>query len=198
MDIKLPTSQRDQLLLFACFAAFGAIFAFHRYVLTPRNAQLDTLALRVEKLTTQNDAARREVASGTAAAIREEADRYGRLLAVMRQLVPTANEVPALLDQISTAARRTGIELVNYQPLGTVQGPIFDTHKFRFTVSGSYHRIGQFLTSIGSLTRIMAPMNVSVSPSDRPVPPNRPRESSLDARFELQTYVAKTAPAGGT
>ena len=39
-----------------------------------------------------------------------EAEAFGRELSVLRRLVPTENEVPALLESISSAARRAGLD----------------------------------------------------------------------------------------
>jgi type IV pilus assembly protein PilO len=113
----------------------------------------------------------------------------------MRQLVPLANEVPTLLDQISTAARRTGLELGAVTPLGIIPGEIFDTHRYNMTVTGPYHRIADFLGNVGSLTRIVAPMNLSLRPSGRAAVRVGPREQRLDASFEVQTFVAKMGAA---
>jgi Tfp pilus assembly protein PilO len=119
---------------------------------------------------------------------------YGRMLVQMRQLVPASNEVPTLLDQISNAARQTGLEIGPITPLGIMPGEVFDTHRFRMGVTGPYHRIGKFLENVGSLTRIMAPMNLTLRQSARPGR-TRPGEHSLDAAFEIQTYVLRVAPA---
>ena len=67
----------------------------------------------------------------------------------MRQLVPTANEVPALLEQVSTAARQTGLDISGVTPLGVIPGDVFDTYRYRVGVTGSYHRISQFLNNVG-------------------------------------------------
>lgn len=194
MELKLPTSQRDQLMLIVCILAAASIYLFNMYVYEPKAAQLTALEARVDSLTTQNETARRDVARGTATQIREEAERYGRVLALMRQLVPTANEVPTLIEQISTAARRVGLELEDIRPLGTVRGDVFDTHKFNMSVSGPYHDIGSFFTGVGSMTRIVAPMNVNLTRAQSQSGMARD-ETRLEATFEIQTYVAK---AGGS
>ena len=190
MDIKLPTNQRDQLLLFACFAAVGAIVVFWMYVFTPKQVELTALQARIDSLTTQNETARRDVARGTATQIRDEAERYGRVLALMRQLVPTANEVPTLIEQISTTARRVGFDLQDIRPLGIVRGDVFDTHKYNLSLVGPYHDVASFLTGVGSMTRIVAPMNVSLVRNQAQGEADR-GEALLRATFEIQTYVAK-------
>lgn len=198
----LPSNQRDQIMVVVCVAALGLAGVYYQYLWSPKN---DTLALRqtrVDSLIASNEIARREMARGNAGLVREEADQYGRMLGQMRQLVPTANEVPALIDNISTAARRVGLDLGPMEPLGVVSGDVFDTHKWKMSVTGPYHRVAEFLTNVGNLTRIVAPMNVTLTPTTRQTVKGRPGEQLLDANFEIQTYVAKVAasavPATGT
>lgn len=198
----LPSNQRDQIMVIVCVAALGLAGVYYQYLWSPKNETLALLQTRVDSLTASNEIARREMARGNAGRLREEADEYGRMLVQMRQLVPTANEVPALIDNISTAARRVGLDLGPMEPLGVVSGDVFDTHKWKMSVTGPYHRVAEFLTNVGNLTRIVAPMNVTLVPTTRQTVQRRPGEQLLDANFEIQTYVAKVAapaaPATGT
>ena len=200
----LPSNQRDQIMVVVCILALGLAGAYYMYLWSPKNDELTTLQARVDTLLVQNEIAQRSVASGTAAKLRAEADEYGRMLGVMRQLVPVANEVPTLLDQVSTAARQAGLDIGDVTPLGVIGGDVFDTYRYKMGVTGSYHRIARFLSNVGSLTRIVAPMNLSLLPTARDTKTMRPRqnEAVLDASFEIQTYVAKTGatpvPATGT
>lgn len=189
----LPTNRRDQLMLVAVIGALGIGYLYYDFLWKPKTTELDLLRARIDTLEVQNEAARRDIARGTAGKVREEAEQLRRLLAVMRQLVPTANEVPALLEQVSTAARQAGLDISSVTPLGVVPGDVFDTYRYRVSVTGSYHRISQFLNNVGSLTRIVAPMNLQLSPTARSSVTRRSTEAALDANFEIQTYVAKTA-----
>lgn len=200
IELKMPTNQRDQGMLAVCVLAFIAIGAFWYFRYSPKSVELDTLRARVDTLVAQNESVRREIAKGTASRLKEEAEEYGRMLVLFRQLVPVANEVPTLLDQISTAARQVGLELGGVNPQGVIPGEIFDTYRYQVGVTGSYHRIAQFLNNIGSLTRIVAPMNLVLNPSAASGPRVRANEQLLNATFEIQTYVAKAAmpaPTGG-
>lgn len=198
----LPTNQRDQIMVIVCVLALGLAGVYYMYLWSPKNDELALVQTRIDSLTAANEIARREMARGNAGAIREEAEQYGRMLVQMRQLVPTANEVPALIDNISTAARRVGLDLGPMEPLGVVSGDVFDTHKWRMSVTGPYHRVAEFLANVGNLTRIVAPMNVTLGPTTRTTIRSTPTEQMLDANFEIQTYVAKVRapapPATGT
>ncbi|MEX2152130.1 MAG: type 4a pilus biogenesis protein PilO [Gemmatimonadaceae bacterium] len=198
----MPETQRDKLMAILCVMFLGGVYAYYEYLHKPKNTQLETLQARVEKLEEANGVIREEVARGTEKKLRAEADMYGRLLGVMRQLVPVGNELPTLLDQISTAARQVGLEIGEVTPLTVISGEVFDTHRYRMGVTGTYHRIAQFLSNVGALTRIVAPMNVSLAHSAR-TSGARPNEQLLDATFEVQTFVVKrslssSTPAAGT
>ena len=194
----MALSPRDQGMVVACVLAAGLAFAYWNYLWKPKSTELATLQTRVEELTERNTAARRDIASGNAQQLRAEAEQLQRVLDVMRRLVPVANEVPTLLDEISTAARATGLDLGEVTPLGVIPGEVFDTHRFKMSVVGPYHRVARFLDNVGSMTRIVAPMNVSMAPSTRDAGRSRSGEQALDLQFEIQTYVARTAntPAG--
>jgi len=195
----LPQKPRDQVLFIVCFVSLAALGLYYQYVWTKKETDLATQQERVESLETLNARAKRDMARGSVTKLKHEAERLGRELEVMRQLVPTTNEVPLLLDQVSTAARRVSLDVFDVQPDTTVIGEHFDVHRYKMAVSGDYHSIAAFLGNVGSLMRIMAPQNVELSfvqkdkdkHMERVMPPGVIR---LEAKFDLQTYVAHRAP----
>jgi type IV pilus assembly protein PilO len=190
----LPQNPRDQKLLIVAILAIGLAAAYQQLVWSPKNDELHATEVRVETLDSLNRLAKLEVAKGTATQMKREADEYARELAVLRRLVPTQNEVPALLEAVSTAARRAGLELSDVAPDGVINGDQFDTYRYKLGVTGPYQKVAEFLTNIGSLPRIVAPINVSLTPTARvgEIKPKK-NEQFLDAKFGIQTYVAHAA-----
>jgi type IV pilus assembly protein PilO len=189
-----PKSQRDQLLGLVTFIGIAAIVAFYMLVWSEKHTELNTKQERVDQLTATNDSARREMAGGTLKKLEQQATQLRGNLDVMRQLVPTGNEVPLLLDQVSNAARMAGLELADVQPEPVIRGQAFDAYRYKMAVIGDYHQIGNFLANVGSLTRIVTPMNLTMSPmTTRTSRRQREGQQFLEARFQIQTYVAKTA-----
>jgi len=191
----MPASQRDQKLLVVIILAIGLAGAYYNYLWSPKKDELDVTQAHVDSLVIMNQRAKSELAQGKTQEVKAEAEHYAADLEVMRRLVPTGNEVPALLEQVSTAARRVGLDISDVQPLPLLQGDQYDAYKYRLSVRGDYHEIGVLLANIGSLQRIVAPINVALNP----IPPDPrlkvgPRMQSIDARFEIQTYVARTSP----
>lgn len=191
----LPSNPRDQKLFLVCFLSILAAGAFWYFVWDPKRLELDEVDTHVQALREVNQKAKSELAQGKTSELRAETEQYERDLAVMRELVPTANEVPVLLEQVSTAARRVGLDISDVQPLPQLNGDQYDAYKYRMSVRGDFHQIGVLLTNIGTLQRIVAPINLSLNPTPAQPRNRAPRTQPIDARFEIQTYVARTAPA---
>ena len=196
----LPQNQRDQGMVLLALLGVVAIVGYWMYFLEPKKAELAAVEEHIVALQEMNQSAKAELARGTPEKLRQEAIAYRENLEVMRQLVPTSNEVPALLEQVSTAARRVGLDVGAVEPVPVIPGDQFDTYRYRISVRGDYHALGAFLANVGSLTRIVAPVNVQLLP-DKPVATNaaaapRPEDRQLlESRFEIQTYVARTSSA---
>jgi type IV pilus assembly protein PilO len=173
--------------------------AYWNYLWNPHQKDIDATALHADSLEVSNARIKKEVAGGMEAKLRADANKYSDELIGLRRLVPTENEVPAMLDAISTEARQVGLEVSEFASDGTLPGDDFDMVKYRFAVTGPYHKVAQLLTSIASSPRIISPINVAVSVGSA-TESRRPKanETFVNVRFGVITYVAKTkasAPA---
>src|SRR4051812_26374698 len=188
-------SQRDKAMAGVVFIALALGYGYYDQLWSPKHEELNASQARVDTLTEQNRRAKAELSQGKTAELRAEAERYAQDLEVMRRLVPTGNEVPALLEQVSTAARRVGLDIADVQPLPLLQGDQYDAYKYRLSVRGDYHNIAVLLANVGSLQRIVAPVNLTLVPVQQAPGVQRSlRKQPVEARFEIQTYVARTAP----
>lgn len=191
----LPKDPRSQKMVAVAVVAFALAALYWNFVWTPRHTELAELTVRLDTLDARNASARARIAQGTAAELEAEAARYTKDLEVMRLLVPTGNELPSLLEQVSTAARREGLDLSSVEPQPIVHGETFDTYRYKVSVTGGYHALAEFMTNVGSLQRIVAPVNVAlgvaaVRPGGKAVPTNT---ANVESKFEIQTYVIRTA-----
>ncbi|MGQ0714195.1 MAG: type 4a pilus biogenesis protein PilO [Gemmatimonadaceae bacterium] len=188
--------QREKNLVGIAALAIMAAGAYWYFLHRPTAVELEATKTRVERLKVENDKAKAEVATGRPEEIRAQLAQYQKNLALIRTLVPTSNEVPALLEQVSTAARRVGLDLAAVTPQPVIQGHRYDTYRYNIDIAGNYHDVATFLTNVGSLTRIVAPMNLQLSqPSNPAAAKARAQKDAavVDARFLIQTYVAKTS-----
>ena len=118
----------------------------------------------IVKFEAATDSAKKELAKGTVADVRKRLETYRSSLVLLRRLVPERNEVPNLLDDISTRGKIRGVTLSQVVPLPVEAGPApFDTYKYNMSVIGKYDQIGQFLADVASLQRIIVPYDLTVS-----------------------------------
>jgi len=191
----LPQNPRDQKLFVMTLLAVGLVGIYQQLYWSPKDKEQVTLSARLDTLDSLNRVAKAEVAKGNSAKMKAEGDAFARELGVLRHLVPTTNEVPALLESISNSARRAGLEISEVSPDGVMNGDRLDTYKYRLGVTGPYHQVAEFLANVASLPRIVAPINLTLAPTSRSALERRPQrgEVFLDAKFGVQTYVEHVA-----
>jgi type IV pilus assembly protein PilO len=193
MAIGASLSKRDQSLIAAAVIAVGLAGAYAYFLYLPKREQLAAVEQHVEVLDKKNAAAKADVASGSIARLKEQSVEYAASLKALQLLVPTTNEVPALLENVSTAARRVGLDLASVEPMPVLVGEQFDTYRYKVSVKGGYHALAGFLTNVGSLNRIVAPVALDVKQQtavDKKKARLRDGESTLDTDFQIQTYIA--------
>jgi type IV pilus assembly protein PilO len=200
MAIGANLSKRDQILISVAVLTVGLAGAYGYFMYLPKQDQLDTIQQHVETLDKKNESAKADLANGSVAKLKAQAAEYEASLKTLQTLVPKANEVPALLENVSTAARRVGLDLASVEPMPVLQGEQFDTYRYKVSVKGGYHALAGFLTNVGSLNRIVAPVALDVkqqSPQDRKKARPKDGESTLDTDFQIQTYIAHPVNSAG-
>lgn len=196
MAIGANWTQREKNLVIIGIVAILLAGAFWWFRFSPQQLTLGAMSAHVDSVETNNRRARVAIARGTVQQLQNQAAQYQKNLDMMRELVPTSNEVPSLLENVSTAARRVGLDLASVEPVPVIQGEQFDTYRYKVSVMGGYHELAEFLTNVGSLERIMAPvgLDLKMHTGTKTQVNQKPGESLLDASFQIQTYVARTTP----
>jgi Tfp pilus assembly protein PilO len=189
--MALSDKDRKQLTGFVGVLGLLAAGAFWQLWHTPRSAEMDAMQVRLDSLTRQVEAARRDLAEGSVESLRRRVEEYQRAVQVMRRLVPAASDVPNLIDDVSSRAKLRGVNVTQITPLGLADGSPFKTDRYRFSVVGYYDQVGEFLSDVGSLPRIMVPSEVNLSAAT----PDQTRMfgdttgALLDVQFNLRTFV---------
>jgi type IV pilus assembly protein PilO len=197
MAIGANMTKREQSLAAIGVAAVILLGAYWYFLYRPKAAELAVTQAHVDSLDRKNQEARADIAQGSLQKLRAQSAEYEQSLRVMRQLVPRSNEVPALLEDISTAARRVGLDLATVEPMPVLPGEQFDTYRYKLAVTGGYHPVGQFLSNVGSLNRIIAPVTMAIKLHPLAATTKarlKKGESLIDTEFQVQTYVARTTP----
>ncbi len=188
----LDKKGQNALAIMGLFVVAAGLYWY--LVWSDAQVAINVVAVHADSLEASNGRIKKEIAGGAEAKLRAEADRFTSELSGLRRLVPTSNEVPAMVDAISTAAREVGLDVAEFAPDGILPGEDFDMVKYRFGVIGPYHKVAELLTKIASFPRIISPINVMVV-AGAPTESRRPKqnETFVKVNFGVITYVAKTA-----
>jgi type IV pilus assembly protein PilO len=193
----LESAQRKQLL-YAGLALALLAFGFYDRLYTPRKARIGELETRLETLNTVN-ARSRAITRGARGEVDQQLALYRQQLEVAEGLIPSTEELPNLLDAISAEATRTGVELTLIQPVGATEEAYYTRRVYDMAVVGQYHQIGEFLSRVASLPRIVTPTNLTVAPHETPAARQADDAADtgpvpLEARFSIETYVIPSTP----
>lgn len=175
---------------------------------------LDTLGLRgltqtkdsivarqktLDSLILMTDSAKKLLAQGSVEDLRRRLEGYRASLELMRRLVPDRNEVANLMDEISTRAKIRGVQVAQFQPLPPEPGPApFQTYKYQYSVIGRFDQLGEFLSDVASLQRIIVPVDLTLGVADaaRAKALGDSSGALLEARFQVRTFVKTTSSEG--
>jgi type IV pilus assembly protein PilO len=196
MALGFPKDQRSQMMLILVVLALGGGYAYYDYVHSPAADAIDLLQKRYDSLSAVVDKAKADLANGSVEDLRRKADEYAADLVLMRQLVPEKNDVPNLLDDISTKMKIRGVTQQQFSPMSVDHGTPFDTYQYKLSVYGHYDQLGEFLADIASMPRIVVPQNVSLKPATANVMKllGDTLGGLLEADLTLRTFVKAQAP----
>jgi type IV pilus assembly protein PilO len=192
----IPSDRRGQILVLLTAGALS--FGYFGYAglslvgltgFKPMTAHRDSVQTRIDSIEAQVSRAKRDVARGVLAQLDQRLAEFTSNLALMRQLVPVSSEVPNLLDDITSRAKMRGASLGGFQPQAVESGSPFDTQRYRLTVQGQYDQVGEFLTDIASLPRIIVPYEVHLTRTAGPAADTTKQGAPLTATFAIRTYV---------
>jgi type IV pilus assembly protein PilO len=195
----IPQDKQSQVFLLITVALAGIGWAFWDYWMKPTGEEITVTRNQIDSLQTIIDRAKADLASGTVEDLRRKVEQYTALLAVMRRLVPDKNEVPALIDDISTKAKVRGVTIGRIEPQAVEPGPPFDTYRYRLEIIGHYDQLGEFLSDIASLQRIIVPQDVNLKTANTQAQKllGDTTGALLEAQFMIRTYVKAAAPPPG-
>ncbi len=144
---------------------------------------------RLETLETKNAAARAIAARG-GPELEKKLAVYEEHMARLEELIPRSEEVPELLHAMELRARESGVDLALLKPEVQTQVDYYTKQVYAMSVIGAYHDVGRFLTAVGSLPRIVTPVELELKPRNET---DKQGQMKLDAQFKIQTYILPAA-----
>lgn len=90
-------------------------------------------------------------------------ESFGKML----QKLPTANEMPGLLEDISKTGVGSGLTFELFAPMPEVAHDFYIEVPIQISVLGNYHQIAAFLSRVGQMKRIVTIHDFSIETPDK-------------------------------
>jgi type IV pilus assembly protein PilO len=186
---------KQQKALAAILAAGVGAFLVYQYVFTPRMEAVTEVETRVETLEAGNQRARVLAARG-GGNIEEQLALYERHVLRLEELIPAREEVATLITSITAEARRLNVELATIAPEPPQVGEFYRKEVYAIQAVGEYHAVGQFLSAIASLPRIITPVQMDLTRLQESRDVYGDMDAPVVATFKIETYVLPEAGNG--
>ena len=192
----IPDDPKQRNALITGILAAAGFYFFWSYWYSPMSTEVEEMTARLEQLDSENRRAQ-IIATRGGTELQERLALYERHVGQLEALIPQSEEVSALLNDVTTVARQSGVELAVLRPEADEVGTHYTKKSYQLQVIGDYHDLGRYFSSIASLPRIITPVNLEITRFQG-------NESVLDmdqpltAGLQIQTYILPSGPPPGS
>lgn len=128
--------------------------------------QLDALSkVEKEELVLKETFENKQAKAVNLAAYKQQLSDMQKQFGAMLQQLPNKTQIADLLVDVSQAGLASGLEFSLFQPLGESRKDFYAEKPIKLTVQGTYHEIGEFVSNLAALPRIVTLHNVSLTPN---------------------------------
>lgn len=188
IDIKNP--QHQMVILSVLIAALAAILYF-TLILNPqisrvfsavgKNIKMKVEVGSMEESISNIDRYRSEI--GT---YRDKVERYERVL-------PAEQEIPTLLENLSSMAKNSGVKIVGITPVAAIEdkkqhAQVYQEIPILINAKSGYHELGNFIANLESADRFMKIVDIGIKM-------NRASPKKHDVELLVLTYVLSKGKA---
>jgi len=182
----LPQDPQKQKLIFMGLLPILFAFGYYYFYHTKRATEAAALQDNVDRLEVSN-AGMRQIVGRYGPEFHQRLAVYQAHVGQLEELIPRREDVPVLISQITARAQEIGVELAGLNPAAEEAGTFYSRQSYEVQVLGSYHSIGEYLTAIASLPRIVRSSEVKLNVH---TPATEPGESPrLRAIFRIETFI---------
>lgn len=148
---RLPRSQRWML---AGLIYVLMIVAFYFSLISPAMAEIDSASAKNRELVDQRDKVRARAENRVA--FEAELEKLAAELKQALKELPNDREIPGLLSEIDSLARKSGLEVRKFQPLPEVVHEFYADVPVQMVMDGGYHEFGIFFDRVSKMSRIVS------------------------------------------
>lgn len=184
LQIDFSKSQK-QIMMLIVVSSLIALIAYFNFLLKPQMRKVFSTVSMLNK--SQNDlrSAQADIANidkykNDISMFEEKVDRYEKML-------PAEQEIPSLLESLSTIAKNSNIKIVGITPTALREGSgardrVYQEIPILISAKSGYNELGRFLSSLENSDRFMKVADIEIRS-------NRVMPKKHDVELLVLTYV---------
>ena len=145
-------------------ATVALIGAGYKFVWSKQIEELKTVESKETEHRETFEAKQRKVAN--LVPLREQMKEMEQSFGDMLRQLPNKTEVAGLLVDISQTGLASGLEFELYQPLSEAPTEFYAELPISIKVNGTYHQMGEFVSGIAALPRIVTTHDIKITKGD--------------------------------
>ncbi|MFA6141792.1 MAG: type 4a pilus biogenesis protein PilO [Candidatus Omnitrophota bacterium] len=182
IDIKNPKQQ--MMILMALGVVLGVVLYFS-LLLKPQVFGVFNIAVKNNKMkgdlkSIEGDISNIERYKKDIASYKDKVDKYERML-------PAEQEIPSLLETLSSMARGSGVKIVGIMPVPVKESKVKDEQIYQeipilISAKSGYHELGSFLANLENSDRFMKVVDIGIKS-------NKLTPKKHDVELLVLTYI---------
>jgi type IV pilus assembly protein PilO len=185
---KLPKPARIAIIIIPSVIAIVLVVFL---TIMPKNKEVEKL--RKEIAGQEKQISKTKTMAGKLEDLKVENKKLLKDLDELKEYLPEEEEISSLLKQVSDLGFQAGLDILTWKPSARTGHPsgIVSVFPVKVNLTGSYHRLGQFFSSLTKLDRI-----VNVSDIKMGSPKIEDGDVVLTVAFSAVTFVAVAEAEG--
>jgi type IV pilus assembly protein PilO len=165
LDTKNPGSWPTPVKLAACFFLIAAIIGLVWYFYVA-DQRVELEGLQAQEQTLRAEFEDKQGRAANLEPLKQQLAQMELMLQQMLRQLPSKNEMPDLIVDVSQTALATGISNELFQPGPESAKEFYAEKPIALRMVGTYHQFGAFVSGVASLPRvvIMTMHNISLTP----------------------------------
>lgn len=186
MDLRNPKTQK---FLLGGLVVFLLLYFWYARIYSKNATLIEQKQDRYESLL--SDLKTVEMKAKTFENLKEE---YGKLMQryhKVERLLPEEKQIHLFLMQMHSASSANQTGIIQIVPQGAVPKSFYNVNSFDIQISGSYHNLGGFLSSVANFPFLANVSDVTINalPQEEQIPEQQGR--TISASLKLTTYYVK-------
>ena len=146
---------------------FLVVALFASYYFVWQNQRPELLRAQQEEQELRQTFEQKQRKAANFQAYKEQLKDMERSFGAMLRQLPGKTEVPSLLVDISQTGLAAGLEEKLFQPSGEVRRDFYAELPIKIRLTGSYHQLGNFVSGIAALPRIVTLHDIEIRPENK-------------------------------